>query len=186
MRRTAVALALLIVPVLALSGCAPTPPPATEDPKPSSTPLFANEEEALKAATEAYAAYVKVSDQILAEGGANPERIMSVATGDVAKEEREGYGQLSALGYHLVGATSFDGVTLQRFETVSAFGPDIVSVYLCTDVKGVDVLDSSGLSVVPPGRPDRTGFEVHFDAAKSSGQLLVSQKTVWEKDGVCS
>ena len=186
MRRTAIALALLIVPVLALSGCTPSSPPAVSDPKPSSTPLFANEEEALKAATEAYAAYLKVSDQILSEGGARPERISDVALGEVATEELDGYKKITALGYHTVGSTVFDNVTIQNFDSVATSGSDVVSVYLCADVKGVDVLDSSGASVVSPSRPERTGFEVHFDAGKSSGRLRVSQKEVWDGEGMCS
>ena len=63
-RVSAAALAVALV----LVGCVPTTTPASPAPRPSATPVFATEAEALAAATEAYAAYVRVSDQILADG----------------------------------------------------------------------------------------------------------------------
>ena len=73
--------------VLLLSGCVPTSPTVTPGPLPSSTPIFATEDDALAAATAAYAAYVKISDQIFMEGGANPDRLKSVATGEQLKAD---------------------------------------------------------------------------------------------------
>jgi len=179
MRRTAVALALLIVPVLAFSGCAPTPPPATGDPKPSSTPLFANEEEALKAATEAYAAYVEVSDQILMDGGKDPGRLTSVATGDQLKENLKGYTRARDEGLHSTGGTNFDRLRVQQIGTVRE---SAVVVYLCEDLSLVDVLDASGSSVVAPSRPDKAGYEVSFSFGSTVPPVLkVASKTPWSE-----
>ncbi|HWU47090.1 MAG TPA: hypothetical protein VN133_10080, partial [Humibacter sp.] len=52
--------ALLLGGVLA--GCTPSAPKPTHSPTASRTPMFASDEEALKAATDAYAAYLKMSD----------------------------------------------------------------------------------------------------------------------------
>ena len=65
-----IALAALVVSLF--SGCIPTEPLAdTPAPQPTSTPVFASEEEALAAAVEAYAGYLEMSDLIASEGGAN-------------------------------------------------------------------------------------------------------------------
>ncbi|MDQ1582169.1 MAG: hypothetical protein QOF36_223, partial [Microbacteriaceae bacterium] len=54
--------------VITLAGCATSASPM---PTPSAvhSPLFASDEEALKAATDAYAAYLAMSDTIAQEGG---------------------------------------------------------------------------------------------------------------------
>ena len=177
MRRTAIALALLIVPVLALSGCTPTPPPAVTAPKPSSTPLFATEDEALKAATEAYAAYVEVSDQILIDGGSDPDRIASVATGDQLEANLRGYKKAREEGLHSTGGTAFDRVKVQQIGTESR---SALVVYLCEDLGLVDVLDASGVSVVASSRPDKSGYEVSFDySSNTTPSLKVASKIPW-------
>jgi len=146
--------------------------------------VFASDAEALKAAEAAYAAYLKVSDQVLIDGGAKPERLLAVATEAVYQEELEGFEAETAKGWHGVGSSRLDGASLQQYT------PDdpnnVVTVYLCTDISGLDVLDSSGQSVVSPSRPSRTAFEVSF-AVKSVGEsdLLVSNKQVWTGGGVC-
>ena len=170
-----------------LTGCVPTDPIVTPNPEPSSTPIFATEEEALAAATAAYAAYVKVSDRILMDGGADPDRIMQVAGPVVAKEEKDGYGKFVERHYRSIGATTFDSMKLQSFSPYSAGGKGVVSVYLCVDASKVDVLDENNVSVVSPDRPDRTGFEVGFDATSSRPfTLVVASKEVWTGSEFCT
>ena len=181
MRRTAIALALLIVPVLALSGCTPTPPPAVTAPKPSSTPLFATEDEALKAATEAYAAYLKVSDQIASDGGLHPERIEPYVTPSQMKNETRGFALYSQQGRRAQGATSFSGARIQQFDSQS------VDIYACVDFSGTQLLDSSGVDITPTDRSDRQGFELEFKVHRGSGRndLLLNGSELWSGDGVC-
>jgi len=181
MRRTAVALALLIVPVLALSGCAPTPPPATGDPKPSSTPLFANEEEALKAATEAYAAYLKVSDQIAADGGVRPERIEPYVTAAQQKNEARGFSLYSQQSRRAQGSTSFSNAKVQQY------GSKFVDMYACVDFSGTQLIDSSGVDITPTDRADRQAFELKFEVKTLSGRndLLLDGSELWSGVGVC-
>ncbi len=163
--------------VLLLTGCsAASPEAAPSTPSPSATPVFASEEEALAAAEEAYAAYVAVSNQVFSEGGINPERLNSVATGDFLADEMAGFERILANGWRSTGLTAFRDVVLQRYSPGSS--TDIVGVYVCEDVSGVDVLDSSGASVVSPSRPETTVMQVTFDLGDENA-LLVSSREAW-------
>lgn len=168
----------------AMVGCAAAPLPP---PTPSSTaaaPVFASEEEALAAATEAYAAYLSMSDQILIDGGENPERIKPFASAAMAETEMKGYANAKSKGYRSTGASRFDNLTLQSIDAAATEGA--VSAYLCSDVSEVDVVDASGDSVVSPDRPSRTPFQVVFDvAATAPPQLVVASADVWNGSGVC-
>jgi hypothetical protein len=169
--------------VLLLSGCVPTAPPASPTPGARATPVFASEAEALAAATKAYAAYVKVSDEILAEGGNNPERIQEVATGVQLGADLSGFESARNGKVHSVGSTTFESVVLQQYDDKSDKG--FVGVYLCEDVSNVDVVDAGGISVVTVSRPDRVKYQVTFDRSNDrSAELLVAKKTAWG-DGKC-
>jgi len=170
-----------------VAGCLPVDPAPVPTIAPAGTPIFASDEEALAAAEDAYAAYLAVSDQILNEGGADPERIDGVVTSDIAAIEKAGYLELESAGLRTVGRTTFFGTVLQRFEAASPDGRDVVTVYLCSDVSGVDVLDFAGNSVVSPDRPSLTPFEVAFDLAdRGEGMLVVSREDPWSDSGVCA
>ena len=166
--------------VALLSGCVPTSPIVTPEPLPSSTPIFATEDDALAAATAAYAAYVKVSDQIFMEGGANPDRLKSVATGEQLKADVNGYRMAAAKNFHSTGGTTFESAALQQYSRSSDDGQAVVTIYLCEDISKVDVRDASGLSIVSPTRPNRVAYEVVFDEIPGkSNNLLVSHKEPW-------
>ena len=83
--------AVTIAGMLLLAGCGGGDPIPTLPPTPSATPIFASEEEALAAAEDAYAAYRGMSDQISAEGGANPERIAPFVTESRLADELRGF-----------------------------------------------------------------------------------------------
>jgi hypothetical protein len=169
-------LAGLIAVVALLSGCAPADPVVTPQPEPSSAPLFATEEEALAAATEAYAAYSTMFDQLLADGGADPGRLVEVAAGAQLDADTKALDDVRSKGLRGVGTASFDTVALQNYDPWTA--ESTVVVYLCEDVTGVDVVDPSGLSVVSESRLDRVGYEVSFNRSDET-KLLVASKEVW-------
>ncbi len=177
------AVALVSVAALLLVGCTPAAHP-TSTPKPSATPVFASEEEALAAAKKAYVTYSTVADQILADGGQSPERIDAVTTGTLRSEEHDGSAKFASNGYHETGTTA-----LSWFELESAnlnAPPDTraaVVAYVCLDVSDVDVLNEEGFSVVEPTRKRRTGYEVAFDLVQ--GRLLPSSQDPWNSDSVC-
>ncbi|MEP6843257.1 MAG: hypothetical protein ABJA11_07030, partial [Pseudolysinimonas sp.] len=93
--------------LLALGGCVPTGTHVSDSPSASATPVFASDAEALAAAEKAYAAYLKVSDQILNEGGEDPTRLLGVATSSAYDTESKGYSSARDRGWHSVGTSRF-------------------------------------------------------------------------------
>jgi hypothetical protein len=167
--------------ILTMTGCGDPPPPVTPTPTSSAAPVFASDEEALAAAEESYRAYTEVADQIFHEGGADPDRLTAVATGDFLDASIAGFENVREKGWHSIGHSTFDSLELQRIDSSPS---GIVSAYLCGDVSGVEVVDSDGVSVVAADRPDRTYFEVIFDLDVATGRLLVASRQVWG-DGKC-
>ncbi|MEO7349354.1 MAG: hypothetical protein ABIW32_05800, partial [Terrimesophilobacter sp.] len=83
--------AVLLVATLLLSGCVPSEPVITPVPEPSVTPIFASDDEALAAATDAYAKYLEVSDAIFASGGQGIEQLSEVLAGKQLQVEKDGF-----------------------------------------------------------------------------------------------
>lgn len=175
-----VALLLAMALALALAGCVPDAPVATPAPSPTSTPVFASDEEALAAAEEAYRAYLAVSDQIGNEGGADPERIADVVTGELLAVETDGFETFAANRWRTTGSTILRSLMEQR---VDLSGSPTVVAYVCVDVTAVDVLDSSGQSLVAPSRPGLQPFVVGFDP--SDDGLKPSTREPWEGPDLC-
>ncbi|WP_165788010.1 MULTISPECIES: hypothetical protein [Cryobacterium] len=171
--------------LLGAAGCTAAPKPAPPSPTPTITPIFASDEEALAAATEAYAKYLRASDEILMDGGQNPERIREFTSTELAKSEIGGYREAQAQNLRSTGGSAFSNFTIQSVEP----GPgtkDVVTAYVCSDVSVVDVLNEAGESVVSADRPDRTPFEITFDLTENSTpRLVVASAAVWKGDGVC-
>lgn len=172
---------LAFAAVLLLGGCTAADPQPAASPAPSSTPIFATDEEALAAAEAAYAEYLAVSDQILADGGADPQRLLQVVTAEFYESEKKGFEQADEQNLRITGQTSFDSARLQ---SRSDSGKPTATIYLCIDVTEVDVIDEAGNSVVPPGRGDRYPLTVTLSASENS-QLLVSAIENWEGDNFC-
>lgn len=164
--------------VLLLTGCSLASPEVAPTPTPSATPVFASEEEALAAAEEAYAAYVTLADQIFIEGGKNPERLSSVATGEFLEAAIHGYRDVQRNGWHSTGGTVFRHFELQSYSEGAA--SEILTAYVCEDVSAVDVLDGQGASVVSSSRPDSTTLQVAFDLI--DGAMLISGREAWSND----
>jgi len=177
MRRLGAA-AAVVAAVLCLGACAPEDPGPKPSPDPTSTPLFASDEEALAAAEEAYGRYQAVSDAILMDGGANPERLLDVATQEKLEYEQRGYEELRSSGYTFTGSSTFDRMTLQSRDDAT------VSVYVCDDITSVDVLGQDGRSVVMPDRPDIFPRAVTF-VSNGDRTLVVSNSDEWTGSNFC-
>src|SRR5690606_26709947 len=108
-RSTAVAVTCLLA--ASLVGC--TPPP-TAPPTPTSTAIFASEEEALAAATDVYQQYTAALDAVFASGGAGDETLANFVTEDYLSELSK-EGVLERNGWHTEGTTSFDTVSVEDF-----------------------------------------------------------------------
>lgn len=168
--------AMALLATLALAGCAP---PAPQAPSPTATdaPVFASDAEALAAATEAYAAYLALSDQISREGGANSHRMAALVSKDVLAEELTGFDQFQSAGAHSVGTTKFSVAKLQSAEYATS-RRTVISLYICEDVSGVNVLDETGASLVSAARNPITPFEVRFEMSRLS-TLVLTERSVW-------
>lgn len=181
MRISALLLAGLVA--LTLTGCQTDDPIVVPQPEPSSTPLFASEEEALAAAEEAYAGYLAASDAVLADGGANPERTYEYLTETMQLQQAESLKLYTDSGWHSTGTSSFDRFDLQQFLDYGADGAE-VTAYACLDVSKARILDEAGADVTPSDRPDRLPVELAF-VAEGSAEMKIDRSDLWSGDDFC-
>jgi len=180
MRTPALLAAALIV--LTLTGCQPDDPVVIPQPEPSSTPLFASEEEALAAAEEAYAGYLAASDAIQTDGGVNPERIEQFVSEDLRDQTMDDLSLLADRNWHAVGQTSYDSVEVQQFTDEG--GVAAIVVYACLDVSNVRIFDAMNVDQTPLSRVDRVPLELEF-VAEATAKFVLSRSEVWSGDNFC-
>jgi hypothetical protein len=171
------AVALAALAALALAACTSAHPRSTPSSSPVATPLFTSDAEALKAATDAYAAYLKVSDEISHDGGANPERIKPYVTNRELEKLVSDFKQLQARDAHTTGPSTFS-----RLRVASYTGSSL-QVYLCSDVSQVRVVNAEGQDVTPSDRSDVLPLSVTFDS--SSGHLRLAESIKWSGPSFC-
>ncbi len=173
-------MAAALLAVIALGGCAGEPGPVASPATSSAAAAdgFSSEEEALEAAQHAYADYITVSDQIAAEGGESPERVRGLLSEEAYGQELQGFEYLSSNGLRLQGASSYDSISVKRWDATT------VETYLCLDLSAVRLVDRAGNDVTPPDRVDRQPFEVNF-VREPTGQVLISRNSVWAGDNFC-
>ncbi|MBX3116506.1 MAG: hypothetical protein KF808_04070, partial [Cryobacterium sp.] len=150
--------------MLLLAGCVPPDPIITPEPGPGATPVFASDEEALAAATDAYSKYLKVSNTIRADGGKDPARISEFVSADQLPDELDGFKTLAEKGYSTVGDITADTIRLQQYTD----GPERqarVVIYVCLDATNVRVVDAAGKTVNLPQQPTRQLFEISMESA---------------------
>ena len=163
----------------------PAGPEVTPPAEPSSEAIFASDEEALAAATDAYEAYQTVLNEISHEGGANPERISTVVTSERLVKELEGLSSLAKSGRRLVGDLVVRETTLQQFY-LGASGVAVVAIYACIDPIGVQVIDANGVDVTPDELRRPWPREAVFETADSeSSDLLLSSEESWTGGDLC-
>ena len=176
---------IAVATALLLAGCTPTDPIVKPEPAPSSTPIFASEEDALAAATAAYAAYVKVSDQITSDGGSDGDRIAPYVTEGQLARDLEVFEYYKSKGYFSRGQTKFDSVGLQSYVPDGPDGPEL-AIYLCTDYSAIRLVDSTGSDVTPSDLPTRAPMEVTLQEADDSKSLVVERSESWSGTDFCS
>jgi hypothetical protein len=183
--RTAVAataLGLTLVAAAALAACSPDDPVDLPDPLPSSTPVFASDEEALAAAEELYGEYLAAENQLGAAGWKDTSLVEPFVRGAALEDEVETAEGLSSKGYSQTGLTSFDSLALQQLHDDGP-GALLLTVYLCLDFSIADVVDASGASVVDPARADRLALEIDLDDL--DGDLKISRSDAWSGESFC-
>jgi len=168
--------------LLVLTGCVPPSGHPSMSPSESATPVFSSNAEALAAAEKAYAAYLKVSDEIANDGGKDPKRLDGLATGSLLSDDLAGFASFAAKRWHSVGASQLTNTILQS-ANLEPDGKGTVIVYLCEDVSGVDVLDENDVSVISAGRPKLQQFQVQLEVSRS--KLIPSEREPWTGSGIC-
>ncbi|MBR23037.1 MAG: hypothetical protein CMF57_11460 [Leifsonia sp.] len=167
--------------VLALVGCTPTTviPPA--GPPSEEAPLFASDEEALAAATEAYEEFLAALDAKL-QNPPSPEVVLNgFAESQALDEAVQSVEQFEAEGLRITAPREVTSVQLQMVVRVD--GATEVVFYACEDVAGVDLLNAEGESLVTSDRPDLSAWE--SSAVFRPGGALVNSRTLWTGGGVC-
>lgn len=165
--------------VVTLTGCHSEAPVVIPTAAPTSTPVFANDEEALAAATKAYGEYLAVSNQIAADGGTDVERIDAVVAPSFRDESRKSFDSFVKNKTKTSGSGTFDSTKLQMFDDGT------IRIYLCFDVSKVKVVNASGKDVTPANRPDRIPLEVGFDLTNDQSEPLLSSSDVWDETAFC-
>ncbi|SEO20197.1 hypothetical protein SAMN05216281_1661 [Cryobacterium luteum] len=178
-----------------LSGCSATPAPTPSDTTtpvteataaPTETPpVFASNEEALAAATAAYAEYEALSDSITAEGGTRGDRIASAASSAYLPKLLDGFEGFAKKGLVSRGASTYDTPSLIR-SSIEPHGGVVIELYLCSDISAVRLFDAAGVDVTPTQRTDRIPLQVGFiSSAAEPSLLLVDKEDVWSGKNFC-
>jgi hypothetical protein len=168
---------------LLLAGCAASPTPQPTTNPPTVAPVFASDEEALAAATEAYENYLRAHDVYWAEGG-SPESFLALSTGSANEQDLNSIEEWRESGWRGVGVTSFDSMSLQG--THIDDGAQIIDTYLCLDVSKSDVVNGAGASVAKPDRPLRLPMQVAFVVEVTDGfELKIARSEVWQGKNFC-
>lgn len=181
-------LVLAVAGSLAFVGCSggsnpePTPtvtstPSATPTPTPSSSPTPTPSSAGEKAAADAVVSYIRTYDRLGADPASDLIELLNVARGDALAQAQYNLTYYRGHAWRVVGdrVPVFVG---------SAPGSDATqwSITVCIDVTGVDVLDSTGVSVQNPDGPSSvlTDFLVNRD-----GSTEVWHVTKEEATGTC-
>lgn len=185
-RRHALAVVPLVVLVAALVGCSGAtriPPP---EPSSSIEPLFASDEEALEAATEAYEEYLVASNAVTASADLDVEPIEGLVTAEYLENEIPALDAFSEGGFRSSGETRLVSSELQQV-FVDEDGRSTVVVYVCLDVSGIRLVDATGSDVTPEDRASFVGLEVELttDEVPGGPGLLVNRSDQWTGSGIC-
>lgn len=172
MRRGVLCVAGAVFTVALVAGCTPQPEPdASQQP-------FATEEEAFAAAEETYRNYVDALNAVDLSDPDTFEPVYEWTTGDANAEERENLTQMAADGWRKTGESDVVSFT---FDGDATDLPTSIVALACVDVSAVDVVDATGVSVVPSTRPGRYAVQLEFTtSASTSTGLTLSQSTAVE------
>ena len=131
-----------------------TPVDAGDEPVIPTTPLalppavpgvVGTEAESEKSATDAVNALLEATTEITQRADGNTTGIDSIATGFVAGELESLALERSQMGYTQTGAAKIDSVTTRDIDLAAT--PPSLTLAVCIDTSGIDVLDANGTSL---------------------------------------
>jgi hypothetical protein len=166
-RAVGVATALLLAAITACANSGnepssdPTPTATSSGPSPSTTKPPSDEEVASEAATELMLTYYAVRDELRQNPDTPLTKLKTVAISTELAAQRNLFKQERKRGLHQAGETKIAELTVQAVDLdnsdPSGGRAPTVQVDVCYDVRGVDILDKNGESVVADDRAD-TGW----------------------------
>lgn len=174
------------VAALLLSGCAPSDGPAvtsqsaTATPKP--TPMFASDEEALKAATEVYRKLITTEFGMYPSGTFDRTKLEPFATDAYLNESVTRFNTFKERGVHAKGVVAVTKSSLQSSRQSGATTD--VTIYACIDASAFRILDAAGLDVTPATRADLLSNVVTLSGAEGAS-LKVKKSELWSGQSVC-
>ena len=169
---------------VALSGCAGAPTPSPPSPSSASAaPIFASDEEALAAAEAAYERFLSTSVAVTNDGGSNADRLEDVASGPALVDEAAAAARFLEKGWRTAGSIGF---RVSEVQSVSVPQGDqaVVSLYVCDDLRGLDIVDDGGTSLVVEARVVDVPYTVVVSGRHPLG-LKVVEKALWTRDNYC-
>ncbi|WP_349898622.1 hypothetical protein [Parafrigoribacterium soli] len=172
----------VVLSVFLLTGCVQPTPAKTPKAQATVKPLFASDADALAAATKAYAAYLKMSDQVSQEGGLNPARLSPLVTTNWLKQEVASANSFADSGLRQSGATHFDSARLQHYDRASP--SQTIDVYLCLDVSEVHILDAEDTDTTKPSAQTKYSFVASF-VTDGHQSLLLDDNSPWTGASFC-
>lgn len=181
MRSAVPAVIIACAATLLLGGCVPQEPVVVPPVEQQSEPVFASDEEALAAATEAYKAYLEMSDLIAQEGGKDPERIAPFVTEEWLEQELLWSAKLANSGKKLVGWQSLGTTVLQQYS--ADLDATRVVIYACVQSDQIRMEDANGTDVTPSDLGGPSTQQVSFMSAGE--HLLLEESELWSGESVC-
>ncbi|MDX2026087.1 hypothetical protein [Microcella sp.] len=180
-RRHALVVLPLVVLFAALVGCTGAtriPPP---EPSTAVEPLFASDEEALEAATEAYEEYLAVLDGLLQAPLEVDGAFDSVASGQALQLAEESVQKFLDDVVRISGPRVVGSVELQQL-IVDEEATEVI-LYVCEDLSGIVLLDSGGNSLTTPDRPNYSIFQIVVSFGHDGGRVVDRQ--FWSNETSC-
>ncbi|MCU1419600.1 MAG: hypothetical protein JWR57_769 [Mycetocola sp.] len=180
MLRGSVAILACLLGCAALTGCSPAATPA---PSPTSTAIFASEDEALAAATAVYQQYSAALDKVFAAGGQGDESLRDFVTPEYLVELGKD-GALEKNGWRTTGVTSFDNISVSELADTGKSAT--ITLALCRDVADVRFVDAGGTDVTPETRMERFPVLVTFETELGGlDGLKISESDSWPGEDFC-
>lgn len=174
--------AALLAATLMLTGCVPSEVVVSAPPEPSITPIFASDEDALAAATEAYAKYLVAIDESLSSYAT--ESLEDSSEGPAFDAATSRATHYKAAGNQQVGHALISRTEPTDLESVlrSNIDKSQVQIYVCIDLTAVDVIDEDGQSVVMADRPSHVFLLVDLIWHTHEAAFKVADEEVWENE----
>ncbi|WP_344756127.1 hypothetical protein [Gryllotalpicola koreensis] len=182
--RTFLAACTLALAASLLAACTPSHPVTdpTKTSKPTPTPVFTSDADALAAATDRFKKYESASDRVGQNGWRDTTPVRPFVSDTGYQHEVNSATKYRAQKAHAIGNTVINNTELESHREEN--GVATVRMYVCEDLSAVDVIDGSGKSLIDPSRADFVAFVTEL-RGKSSTSLVIQSLDYWSGGGIC-